>query len=66
MEFARTIVPAANARMSTVPNNQERWLEMGRTTRSRPPHLVGLIRPVGVRHSADAEDERSEGEVPEV
>jgi len=33
---------------------------------SRPPHLVGLIRPVGVRHSADAEDERSEGEVPEV
>ena len=26
-----------------------------------PPHLVGLIRPVEVRHSADAEDKRSEG-----
>lgn len=32
---------------------------------SRPPHLVGLIRPDGVPHSADAEDQRNEGEVPE-
>ena len=30
-----------------------------------PPHLVGLIRPVEVRHSVDAEDEHSEDEVPE-
>jgi len=32
---------------------------------ARPPHLVGLIRPDGVPHSADAEDQRNEGEVPE-
>ena len=32
---------------------------------ARPPHLVGLIRPVAVRHSADAEDERSEDGVSE-
>jgi len=35
------------------------------STLCRPPHLVGLIRPVGVRPLADAEDECSEGEVPE-
>jgi hypothetical protein len=33
-------------------------------SQTRPPHLVGLIRPVEVRLSADAEDQRSEGEVP--
>lgn len=31
---------------------------------ARPPHLVGLIRPTPLRDSADAEDQRSEGEVP--
>jgi hypothetical protein len=31
----------------------------------RPSHLVGLIRPFAVRHSARGEDECNEGEVPE-
>jgi hypothetical protein len=38
---------------------------LGGTRQDRPSHLVGLIRPVGMRHSADAEDERSEGDVSE-
>ncbi|HEY5472206.1 MAG TPA: hypothetical protein VIK32_03335, partial [Candidatus Limnocylindrales bacterium] len=35
------------------------------TSLTRPSHLVGLIRPVGVRPLADAEAEHSENEVPE-
>ena len=48
---------------------EEKTAELIREWRSdsqaRPSHLVGLIRPVGMRHSADAEDERSEGDVSE-
>ena len=35
------------------------------TTCGRPPHLVGLIRPVAVRHLVDAEKERNRDEMSE-